>query len=284
MANETTTTTFTNAMTLAVGRRFLKTIVPRVVVGNLFNVQDEGEGLSTKVARMPDSSGSITDPVSETGDVSVVAVTPTSVTITPDATGIAFDPSDLLRSSSPAASLDAFVEHGSEMLIQQSEDDIHALFSGFSGSVGATTTDLTAATFLSAAVTLKMSQVPYPIFAVLAPIQIQDLALDLGGLPGISQGTSVGLLEVSGGAPGLKGAPGSIPTYESPRAVALNSNADREGFMGHRDAITLRRKWMLRPEMERDAKGLSTNVVVSSAYGLAETADSFGVQIVSDHE
>lgn len=277
MANETTTTTFTNALTVAVGRRFLQNIAPRAVVGSLFNTQDEGEGLATKVARMPTTA--VTNPVAETADVTVAAITPTSVTITPDVTGIAFDIADVLGASSPGASLDAFVAHGADMLLQQSEDDIHGLFAGFTASVG-TTTALTGATFLSGAVTLKVAQAPYPIFAVLHPLAVSQMAANLGGLGGLSAGTSVGLFDVAGGAPGLKGVVGSIPVYESPRTVDQGDVLG--GFMGNRDAITIRRKWMVRPEQQRDAIGVSTNIVVTSCYGLAMTADSFGIEVLSE--
>lgn len=284
MAGEHTTTTFDAALTVAVNRRMLPFAVRQSVVFPLFNFDDDSEGHESKISRWPDNSGDITDPVAETADVGLSTTNVTSATLTPDVTGIAFDVGDLLASSTPLAGLQNFVEEGSGILVEQAEDDVHALFGSFSTSRGATTVDLTLATFLTAAVDLKMNQAPFPIFAILAPIAVADLAVDMGGLGGISEGTSVGLVDVAGGDVGLKGVVGSIPVYESARAVSINTNADRESWMGHRDAITIRRKWMLRPEFERDARGVSTNVVVTNAYGLVESADEFGVQLVSDHE
>lgn len=284
MADETTTTTFTAALSDIVRARMLPFAARTAVVAPLYALDDPNEGLVGRIARMDDNSAGITDPVAEASEVANVAVTPTSVTLTPDVTGIMYDVSDLVGSSTPLAGMQTFVEDGTGILTIQLEDDFHALYASFSTSVGVTGSPLTTAVFLSGAVILKMNLAPFPIFSVLAPVQVSNLAIDLGGLPGISQGTSVGLLDVTGANIGLKGVVGSIPVYESPRAVSINADADREGWIGNRDAITIRRKWNLRPEFQRNASLVSTEIVVTSAYGLAETADDWGVEIVSIHE
>lgn len=283
---ETDTASFSAALSIVVGAQFIKQIAPLPVVSNLFNVMNEGNGLTSKVARWPDITGGISDPVTEGSDVATQAITPTGVSLTPTVTGIAFEITDLLATSQPFAGMMPYIEIGADVLVEQSEDDIHALFASLNGGtrIGTSGSAMTFSILLDGAVTLKVAQVPGPYFGALAPIAVADLAADLGGLGGMQGGTSMGLTETAGGRPGLKGVVSSIPIYECPRAVSINTNADRESLIAHKDCISIRTAWTMRPEQERDALGVSTNIVITNAYGLAETADNYGIPIETDHE
>ncbi len=280
----TTTATWVLGLSVVVGRRVLRFLEAMPVVSNLFNVMNEGDGLTGRVSRMPDVRGSISDPVTEGAAVSTATTTVTSGSLTPSVTGIAFEVTDLLTGSTPFAGLGPFLEAGADVLVEQSEDDIHALIAALNGGthIGVTETPMTLAILLEGLVALKVAQAPGPFFGALAPIAVADLAADLGGLGGIAGGTSVGLVETAGGRPGLKGVVSAVPIYEAPRAPTITAGEDRESCVANRDAISVRVKWAIRPEMQRNALNVSTELVITNAYGLAETADDWGIPITSD--
>jgi len=300
MANESTTTLWAaqNSLSVIVRARLLEYAQRSTVIGNLFTVDDTASvrGLVHGVSRWPDLSGSITD-ITEGTDLANVAVTATTVQITPATVGMLAEIHDLLGSSTPFAGLDPFIRQMGSAVAEELDDDIAGLFTALNGAVqvGTTTVDLALSDFIDGIVIVQTNQAPAPYFSVLHPRQVGDLANHVGGfttathataIAGIGGGNSAGtqtagLLDTVGAQTmGFTGSVAGVPVYSSPRVIS--AGGDRQGCIASSDAITVARKWSIRPEQDRNIAGPATLLAVTSAYGVAETADQFGVPVETD--
>lgn len=305
MANESTTALWAaqNSLSVIVRARLLMYAMRQVILGNLFTVDDtsSSRGLVHGVSRWPDLSGNVSD-ITEGTDLANVAVTATTVQITPATVGMLAEIHDLLGATTPFAGLDPFIAQMAGAVGEELDDDVGALFTALNSgtAVGTTTVDLSLADFIDGLVTVQAAQAPAPYFAALHPRQVGDLAIHVGGFSTTTHVTPT----LAANSPGAGGAAGTIsaafldkvgtqqagfvgevagtPIFSSPRCPLVNASADRSGCIASADAITIARKWSLRPEQDRNIAGPATLLAVTSAYGVAETADNFGVPVETD--
>jgi hypothetical protein len=255
------------------------------VIANLVNVKDVNGGLVSRFRRWPTlSAGAIT----EGTDTTPTTVTPTAAALTPSQVGIDMEITDLL-SAAGGPPLAAFARQGVLAVMEKLEDDLAALFGALNGgtSIGTSGSDLVFANCLDAIVTLKAAQAPPDMAFVLHPQQFRDYWASVGNTSTAASFVGQGVTNVDGWAAGSRGNGfvtniAGIPSYESARCPLVNTNADRGGALLNRDAISVSRMWAAKVEQERNPRGVSNVLVITSAYGVGETADNFGVPVETD--
>lgn len=295
MAGESTASAWSSAgaLSVIVRQRILDYAKRSAVVPALFTTDDTANirGLVHTVPRMPDLSSSLTD-LTEGNEFTPTTITPTKVSITPAIVGMAAEVTDLLEMTAPTSVMDPYFRQMTGAVVEEMEDDLVALFAALNGgtSIGTSGSPATLADVIAGLVALQTNQAVGPIFWIGHPKQAGEIALDVGGFTASQHGaggagTVTNRLVDSLGNVGNNGKVGEVaglPLFVSPRCPAVNSGADRGGAMAVPDAITIARKWSIKQEMERNALGVSTYLVVSSCYGVAETADNWGVPFETD--
>lgn len=161
-----------------------------------------------------------------------------------------------------------------------------ALFSGFSGSAGTTTVDLTVATFRSAMLTLELSKVKGDLVAVLHPQQLFDLGTDLLAATGNPYVQAVELSILNDQTPlpnGYRGNFLGVDIFVTTAVPTANAGADRLGLMfDPQRAICA----AIDPQiyrMEVDTPEFLRREAAFAIYGgFAELDNASGVGILSD--
>ena len=295
MAGESTANAWqsANALSVIVRRRILDYAKRLAIIAPRFTNDDTAPIRSHvhRVDRFPDLSANVTD-LTEGDELTPTAITPTSVDITPATTGIAAEITDLLAGSTPNSGFEQYFSQMAGVIVEEMDDDTGALLTALNGgtAVGSTGVDLTLPDILNALVIHQTNQAVGNPFCMLHPRQAADLGLDVGGFTAAQHGAAAAgtvttrLVDNLGnvGTNGLVGSVAGVPVYVSPRIPTVNAGADRSGALASPDAITIAKKWIAKSEQQRNALGVGTYLVVSSAYGIGETADNWGVPIESD--
>lgn len=158
------------------------------------------------------------------------------------------------------------------------DQDIYALFDGFSNASGTTNTDISEATILSAKHALINRGAPGPYFLAVTPRVYQDL------IALYSLNTSIASLDIRDAAMKegrLTPIYGVQPVLVS-SGITEDGNGDYKCAMYSREAIGAAFSWHLKTEIQRAAEYVGYNLVVSSCYAVSEVADNFGQEIVAD--
>lgn len=294
MANEVTTAAWSAVLPTVVRRRFIEFARREAIIAPLCAAETigPGQGKSLVIARSADAAGvgGYTYKPSEGTDLVNAPLTPTAVTLTAAMGGIGFEVSRLASQGIPQANPDYFFEQGAGALAQKHEDDIAALFTALNGGtvVGSTGVDLTFAQFLDGIVTINSNQAVGTVSAVLHPIQVADLMRSLGGfgatanVGGAFAGTQTAAAVDRLANIGLVGNIGGVVVYQSARCPTANAGADRAGAIFVPDAIGA--VWMWKAEVSSIENPYLPGIQMSvtAAWGVAETADPFGVAVVTD--
>jgi hypothetical protein len=177
MANETTSSTVSELYTEIVAEAEF-VIQEKSIMKNLVkNYAIVGGGKSVEV---PIYSAISASAVAEATDLSNTAVNPTSVTITASEVGVMTTLTDLARSS---ASRNVAADIGrlfGEGIAKKMDQDLIALFDGFSTTLGDGTGAITAASIFNAASTLRAAGLPVEeCYAILHPKIAYDLKANL---------------------------------------------------------------------------------------------------------
>lgn len=245
--------------------------------------------LPTDTARFPVypalSAAALTDGTDLTTNT---VFNPTNAPLTVAEVGLKFVLTDLAKTGS---FLDdsTLAQEGGKAVLEKINTDLCALGAGFSQVVGTTGVDLTETNWQEAIITLIGNKSPEMLCAVLHQRQWYDLINSIGSV--IGAGTSMagsGLRAetndlTSVGKGGFTGDVYGVDTRVNPLVPTVNAGADRGGFMFVKDrTIGFVIKWMIRPEMERDASLRGMETVVTAAYSVGEIEDLTGVAITTD--
>jgi hypothetical protein len=177
MANESTSSTLSELYTEIVAEAEF-VIQEKSIMKNLVkNYTIAGGGKSVEV---PIYSAISASAVAEATDLSNTAVNPTSVTITASEVGVMTTLTDLARNS---ASRNVAADIGrlfGEGIAKKMDEDLIALFDGFSTTLGDGTGQIAASSIFNAASTLRASGLPVEeCYAVLHPKIAYDLKANL---------------------------------------------------------------------------------------------------------
>lgn len=168
-----------------------------------------------------------------------------------------------------------------ETLARKVDEDIAALFSGFSGAIGGGSgTELTPDDILAAIATLRNSSVVGPYVGVFHPYQTYNLrkVLANAGAATTPALSDVGNEVLRGGYIGrLFG----VDIFESAVVTGASSGA-YIGAVMHSDALAFALKRDLTIETQRDASLRATEIVASMTYAVGELFDAHGVKIITD--
>ena len=166
MANETTSSTIEELYTEIVAEALFVANEQSIMRNLVRNYTIAGGGKSVEVPIYGTVSASA---VSEASDLSNTAVNPTSVTITATEKGIMTTLTDLARNSASRNVAGDIGKLFGEAIAKKMDQDLIALFDGFSTSIGGAGTELTIDNIFKAVATLRQANVPMPYYGVFNP-------------------------------------------------------------------------------------------------------------------
>jgi N4-gp56 family major capsid protein len=158
------------------------------------------------------------------------------------------------------------------------DSDLIALFSGFSGALGAAGSEITVADLFKAAATLRANKVTGSMAAVVHPFQAYALK---AGLTNTFANPNGGDLQNEAMRNGYVGSIAGIDVYESAN-VAVDGNDDAVAAVFAPEALAIALKSEFNLETQRNATRRGTELVATAVYGVAELDDSYGVKITAD--
>ena len=218
----------------------------------------------------------------ENSDASAQTITATEKTFTANEIAVMATLTDLARDSTADDSAAAIGRILGETLAKKVDEDIAALFSGFSSSAttAAGVSELTPDDILSAIAQLRANSVTGPYIGVFHPYQTYNLrkVLANAGAATVPSLSDVGNEVLRGGYIGrLFG----VDIYESAVVTGASSGAFIGAVM-HADALAFCLKKDVVIETQRDASLRATEIVASMSYAVGELFDLHGVKIVTD--
>lgn len=158
------------------------------------------------------------------------------------------------------------------------DSDLIALFSGFSGALGAAGSEITVADLFKAAATLRANKVTGSMAAVVHPFQAYALKANLTNTFANPNG---GDLQNEAMRNGYVGSIAGIDVYESAN-VSIDGNDDAVAAVFAPEALAIALKSEFNLETQRNATRRGTELVATAVYGVAELDDSYGVKITAD--
>jgi N4-gp56 family major capsid protein len=227
--------------------------------------------------------------LTEANDLTPSAISTSKKDITMAEVGLMTNVSDLSLNHSPSNVIADVGRLFGEAIATKIDNDLMALFGGFSTTVGSATTTATAALVFEAVARLRSAGVPGSDLAmVLHPLVAFDLksALTTAGTTAFA---GTGNSDVANEAlrMGFIGMLAGVPVYETSNMPDASGNfpgttGDYKGAVFHRDAIALAMSSDIRIETQRDASARATELVGVATYGVSEIHDSYGVEMEFD--
>lgn len=214
-------------------------------------------------------------------DASNIAITATEKTFTATEIAALATLTDTARDSAnddTAASIGRVL---GETLAKKVDEDIAALFGGFSTAVGGGSgTELTPDDILAAIAELRADSVTGPYIGVFHPYQTYNLRKVLANagastIPSLSDAGNEVL------SMGYIGRLFGVDIFES-AVVTGTSGGAYVGAVMHSDALAFCLKKDLTLETQRDASLRATEIVASMTYAVGELFDAHGVKIITD--
>lgn len=277
MANESTSSTLSELYTEIVAEAQFVATEQSIMRNLVRNYAITGGG---KAVEVPIYAAVSAAAVSEATDLSNTAIDPSSVTITASEVGVMTTLTDLARNSAPrnvAADIGRLFGEG---IAKKQDQDLIALFDGFSTAVGDGTTAITAAAVFNAASTLRAAALNLNDSAVVLHPKI---AYDLkANLTNTFANPNAGDMQNEAMRSGFVGSLAGLRVFETSNMSNTGTAGDYKGGAFHRDAIALAEMQGLKIETQRDASLRADEIVATSVYGVGEIHDSYGVELHHD--
>ena len=276
MADETTSSTVSELYTEIVAEaQFV--IQEQSIMKNLVkNYAIAGGGKSVEV---PIYAAVAAAAVAEATDLANTAINPTSVTITAAEVGVMTTLTDLAKNSAPRNVAADIGRLFGEAIAKKMDQDLIALFDGFSTAVGTDSAAITPALLFNAASTLRALGLPVnETYCVLHPKVAYDLKSGLTNtFAGLSTNISNEALEN-----GFIGQIAGIKIFETGNMANTGTTGDFKGGIFHKDALAIAMMQDLKIETQRDASLRGTEIVATAVYGVGELHDSYGIEVLAD--
>ena len=272
----TTTSTLDDLFTSIV-REAIFTAQESSLVRNLVTTYDISgdDGKAIQVPVYPEVSAA---GLTEGTDMSSTAVSTTSVTITAAEVGVQAVLTDLAaRSSSRDIAGDLGKVLG-EGIAKKMDEDLIALFDGFSTSVGSAGTELITSHIFSAAARLDNANAPGQKYMVIHPYQAYNLKANLTNTFANPNG---GDLQNEAMRNGYVGRIAGVDIFESAN-ITRDGSDDAKGAVFVPQAIGLAVKWDINIEPERDASIRGWELNATACYGVVELKDDYGIEMYFD--
>ena len=274
MAASTTTTLDDLFVSIVAAARF--TAEEQSLLRNLVTVYniDAQPGVTIQVPKYPAVAAA---DLTEGTDMTSTTVSTSSVSITVGEVGAQVFLTDMaaMGAGNPADELGTVL--GNAIATKMDQDAI-ALFDGFSTSLGATTTELTAAYLFQAAATLRANKAPGRLVGVFHPYQVYALKANLTNTFANPNG---GDLQNEAMRTGYVGTIAGIDIFESAN-ITVDGSGDAKGcvFAPEAMAMAMKRDFNLEPERDASNRGFELNA--TAIYGVGELDDAYGVEMYFD--
>tara|TARA_B100000686_G_scaffold335453_1_gene404074 strand:+ start:91 stop:936 length:846 start_codon:yes stop_codon:yes gene_type:complete len=277
MANESTSSTLSELYTEIVAEALFVASEKSIMRPLVKNYAISGGGKSVEVPIYAAVSAAA---VSEASDLSNTAINPTSVTITASENGIMTTLTDLGRNASPRNVAADIGRLFGEAIAKKIDQDLTALFDGFSTAVGSGSTALTAALVFQSIANVRNAGVSMDgVATVLHPMVAYDLKANLTNTFANANGNDLANEALRNG---FVGRLGGVPIYETTNVSNDGTAGDYKQGVFHKDALGLAMMQDLKIETQRDASLRADEIVATSVYGVGELNDSYGVELHSD--
>lgn len=295
MSAETTRTSLTEIVNSEViADLILQYAADATVISPLTRVMDLA-GKASAVASFPQwELDAVSDITTEgTTTLSNVELQTTEVaTITAAAVGVLRNVTDQAFATNmlgPDGLMQFIVEDGARLCMLEVENDLAALFSGFSATVGTSTSDLSVANFVEAIAKLDTGNARGRKVCVLDDQQAFDLRAAVAASTGTVFAGNGGLQSVlNARSDAFVGELFGVPIWLTNLTDTANTNADVVGAMfvdGATNpdyaALGMALLWMPRVKMVSVPNALSETLSISMAYGVGRISE-FGCDITTD--
>jgi hypothetical protein len=239
----------------------------------MYNIGNDA-GKTIQIPKYPAVSAAA---LTEGSDMSSTAVSTSSVSISVAEVGAQVVLTDLaaMGAGNPAAELGTVLGNS---IATKIDTDLIALFDGLSTSLGATTTELTAAYLFQAAATLRANKAPGRLVGVFHPYQTYALKANLTNTFANPNG---GDLQNEAMRSGYVGTIAGIDIYESAN-VSVDGSGDAKGAVFAPEAFAIAMKRDFNIETQRDASLRAWELNATAVYGVGELDDSYGVEMYFD--
>ena len=238
-----------------------------------YNIQNQA-GKTIQIPKYPAISAA---DVAEGTDLSSTTVSTSKVEVTIGEVGAQVLLTDMATygADSPAEAMGTLLGNA---IATKMDTDLLALFSGFSGALGAAGQEITVADLFKAAATLRSNKVTGSMAAVVHPFQAYQLKANLTNTFANPNG---GDLQNEAMRNGYVGTIAGIDIYESANlSVDGSGDAVAAVFAPEALAIAVKRDFNLAPQRDESLRAWELNA--TAVYGVAELDDDFGVKITAD--
>ena len=235
-------------------------------------------GKTITVPRYPVQSAAA---LTEGDEVSNTAISTDGVTLTVSTVAIRTMITDLVRASAASNVVADMGRLFGEAIAKKMDQDLLALFSGFTGiTAGGASTALSAAVIAQAVAKLRANAVPQDALAcVVHPYVAYDLKKDLTNT---FANPNAGIIQNEAMATGYVGTLFGVPVFESSNIANTGTAGDYVGAVFHRDALGLAMIGDITIETQRRASFVGDDIVASAHYGVGEIYDGYGCAITAD--
>ena len=277
MANESTSSTLSELYTEIVAEAQFVAQEQSIMRNLVRNYAITGGG---KAVEVPIYSAVSAAAVSEATDLSNTAIDPSSVTITAAEVGVMTTLTDLARNAAPRNVAADIGRLFGEAVAKKQDQDLIALFDGFSTAVGDGTTAINAAAIFNALSTLRGNALNINDCAVVLHPKI---AYDLkANLTNTFANANANDLANEALRSGFVGSLAGMRIFETSNMSNTGTTGDYKGGAFHRDAIALAEMQGLKIETQRDASLRADEIVATAVYGVGEIHDTYGVELHHD--
>ena len=277
MADESTSSTLSELYTEIVAEAQFVATEQSIMRNLVRNYQITGGG---KAVEVPIYSAVSAAAVAEATDLSNTAVDPSSATITASEVGVMTTLTDLARNSAPRNVAADIGRLFGEAIAKKQDQDLIALFDGFSTTLGDGTTAVSASSVFNALSTLRANSLPINECAVVLHPKI---AYDLkANLTNTFANANANDLANEALRQGFVGRLAGMPVFETANMANTGTAGDYKGAAMHRDAIALAEMSSLKIETQRDASLRADEIVATAVYGVGEIHDTYGVEMHFD--
>ena len=277
MANESTSSTLSELYTEIVAEAQFVAQEQSIMRNLVRNYAITGGG---KAVEVPIYAAVSAGDVSEATDLANTAINPTSVTITAAEVGVMTTLTDLARNAAPRNVAADIGRLFGEAIAKKQDQDLIALFDGFSTAVGDGTTAINAAAIFNALSTLRGNALNINECAVVLHPKI---AYDLkANLTNTFANANANDLANEALRSGFVGSLAGMRIFETSNMSNTGTTGDYKGGAFHRDAIALAEMQGLKIETQRDASLRADEIVATAVYGVGEIHDTYGVELHHD--
>jgi HK97 family phage major capsid protein len=277
MANESTSSTLSELYTEIVAEAQFVATEQSIMRNLVRNYTISGGG---KAVEVPVYSAVSAAAVAEATDLSNTAIDPSSATITASEVGVMTTLTDLARNAAPRNVAADIGKLFGEAIAKKQDQDLIALFDGFSVTSGDGTTAMSAAVVFNVLSTLRANSLPINECAiVLHPKIAYDLKANLTNTFANANANDLANEALRSG---FVGRLAGLPVFETANMANTGTAGDYKGGAFHRDAIALAEMQGLKIETQRDASLRADEIVATAVYGVGEIHDSYGVELHYD--